>query len=267
MLDVHGFYIKAQSVVCPQCNEVFATLDLAKMNKLTPDSQVETDLHRVLPDPLIRSTFIAVCPACLYAWWFAAFAPHYVVPDLVPESPTIEFPKKFALAVLSGRNNGAHALDRAMLPLNGCWCAREVHTKAGTSNTPEAVAENIKWLTLASQELEEALKDDNWDGNRNRYQYIMGEVQRQLGEFDKAIAYFQSVDRRSMLPRQLVTHQLQMAEAKLSNPDLLPPFLVEMIFLPKAQVIETLPEPQLADYQQPAQSADVLTPAPQSIPA
>jgi len=242
MLDIQGFLIKAQAVVCPQCNEVFATPDLAKMTKLTCDSQVETDLHRVLPDPFIRSTFVAVCPACLYAWWFAAFAPHYIVADLVPETPTIEFPKKFALAVLSGRNNGAHALDRAMLALNGCWCAREGFVLAGTQDSPEAVAENTRWLNLAKQELEEALSDQEWEGNRNRYQYILGEVLRQLGEFEAALKYFESVDRRSMLPRQLVVHQIKMAQAQHSHPDFLPPHLVEMIFLPKTQVVETLPE-------------------------
>jgi hypothetical protein len=268
MLDIQGFIIKAQSVVCPQCNEVFATPDLAKMKKLTTDSQVETDLHRVLPDPFIRSTFVAVCPACLYAWWFAAFAPHYIIPDLVPETPSIEFPKKFALAVLSGRNNGAHALDRAMLALNGCWCAREAHVLAGIANSAEAVADNTRWLTLAKQELEEALADQEWQGNRNRYQYILGEVLRQLGEFEKAIKCFETVDRRSMLPRQLVVHQIKMAQAQQSQPDFLPPYLVEMIFLPKPQVIEIAPEALAEQAEQKAQVTEVVNvPTPHSIPA
>jgi hypothetical protein len=233
MLVIENFALRPESVICPECNTVFATPNIVRMPNMTRESLVEADLHRVLPDPIIRSAFVAICPACIYAWWFSAFAAHYIVPDLVPETPDVELSKKFAHAVLTGRKNGSHALDRATLALNGCWCAREQHTVAGTLNTPEYVAENTRWLTLAAQELDAALRDQEWEGNRNRYTYMMGEILRQLGDFDTALAYFNLVDRRAMLPKQLVEHQKQMAAARQSQTVTLPPHLVEEIFLPK----------------------------------
>jgi lipopolysaccharide biosynthesis regulator YciM len=155
--------------------------------------------------------------------------------------------------------------------LNGCWCAREAYVVAGTSQQPEAIADNTRWLNLAKQELEEALADHDWDGNRNRYQYIMGEVLRQLGEFEAAIKYFEGVDRRSMLPRQLVVHQIKMAQAQQCQPDFLPPHLVEMIFLPKQAVVETAPEEleqSRLEAGAPEQRTEfVNVPTPHSIPA
>jgi hypothetical protein len=95
------------------------------------------------------------------------------------------------------------------------------------------VADNTRWLSLAAQELDAALRDQEWEGNRNRYTYMMGEILRQLGDFDTALAYFNLVDRRAMLPKQLVEHQKQMAAARQSQTVTLPPHLVEEIFLPK----------------------------------
>jgi hypothetical protein len=233
MLVIENFALRPESVICPECNTVFATPNIVRMPNMTRESIVEADLHRVLPDPIIRSAFVAICPACIYAWWFSAFAAHYIVPDLVPETPDVELSKKFAHAVLTGRKNGSHSLDRATLALNGCWCSREQHTVAGTLNTPEYVADNTRWLSLAAQELDAALRDQEWEGNRNRYTYMMGEILRQLGDFDTALAYFNLVDRRAMLPKQLVEHQKQMAAAHQSQTVTLPPHLVEEIFLPK----------------------------------
>ena len=233
MLVIENFVLRPESVICPACNTVFATPNIVRMPNMTRDSKVEADLHRVLPDPIIRSAFVAICPACIYAWWFSAFASHYIIPDLVPETPDVELSKKFAHAVLTGRNNSSHSLDRATLALNGCWCSRESHTVAGTLNSEEYAADNTRWLTLAAQELDVALKDEEWSGNRNRYMYMMGEILRQLGDFDTALLYLNLVDRRSMLPRQLVEHQKQMTVARQAQPVTLPPHLVEEIFLPK----------------------------------
>lgn len=259
MLVIQDFHIRAESVICPACNVVFATPNIAKMPNLTRDSQVEADLHRVLPDPFIRAAFIAICPACIHAWWFSAFAPHYIIPDLVPETPDVELPKKFAHAVLTGRKSGAHALDRATLALNGCWCAREAYAQAGTLDSEEYAADNVRWLTLAAQELDEALRDQDWNGNRNRYMYMMGEILRQLGDFGSAMKYLEAVDRRSRLPRQLVEHQKQMTAASQSQPVTLPPHLVEEIFLPKPVAVPT--------YTIPQQNEISINQIPQSISA
>jgi hypothetical protein len=88
-------------------------------------------------------------------------------------------------------------------------------------------------MKLAVQELEEALNDDSWQGNRSRYSYMMGEVLRQMGDFHKAVKYLDLVDRKSMLPFELIRHQREMAVNGQAEPVQLPPHLVEQIFMPK----------------------------------
>lgn len=220
------YSLKLTSVICPKCELTFAT-PVAKMPKLSRDSRVETDLHRVLPDAAIRASLIAMCPECLHTWWLSAFQTHYFLPEMVPDAPPVDNAKKFGHAVLTGRNNGAHSLDRAIIALNGYWCAREDFQPAD------------KWLELASRELYEALNDDSWDGNRGRYQFIMGEVLRLMGEFHDAVRFYNLVDRRSVLPAELITHQIEQAKNGDSTPTLLPPHIIEEIFLPKPQVVPT----------------------------
>lgn len=255
MQDIREFTIKDISVVCPQCNTIFATPTIAKMPSITRDSIVEADLHRVLPNATIRAALVAICPCCIYSWWMNAFAPHYFVPQLVVEAPEVEPSKKFAHAVLSGRKHNAHPLDRALLAMNGLWCARESYVGADISQKPAYEADNERWLTLAAQELDLALSDANWTGNRPRYEYMMGEILRQLGKFPQAQEHFTRVDRRSMLPYELVEHQSKLAAGGDRRPTTLPPHLVEAIFLPKPPV-----------FQQPAQSEIVQPPQHQQIP-
>src|SRR5271170_6287083 len=131
VVEILDFVVRDASLVCPACQTPFATPQLAEMPPITPDTIIEADLHRVLPDAQIRGALVAICPACIYTWWATAFAPHFFVPDLLVPAPEIEYPKKFAHAVLTGRNNGAHALDRALLALKGCWCLRETYIGAG----------------------------------------------------------------------------------------------------------------------------------------
>lgn len=239
-VEIQDFIIKDTSIVCPSCKTPFATPLLVKMPDITRDTVVEADLHRVLPDA-VRAALIAICPACIYTWWSTAFAPHFYVPDLLVPSPEIEYPKKFAHAVLTGRKNGAHALDRALLSLNGLWCARETYFGAGPEKLPEYKADNEKWLTLAAQELDEALHDTGWNGNRSRYSYIMGEILRQLSDFHNAVAYFDAVDRRSMLPAELIRHQRKLAVDGNPEPVVLPPHVVEQVFLPKSLLTRETP--------------------------
>lgn len=221
------YSLKLTSVICPKCELTFAT-PVAKMPKLSRDSRVETDLHRVLPDAAIRASLIAMCPECVYTWWLSAFKNHYFLPEMLPDTPPVDNAKKFGHAVLSGRKNGAHSLDRAIIALNGYWCAREDFQPAG------------KWLELAARELYEALNDDSWNGNRGRYQFIMGEVLRLMGEFHDAVRFYDLVDRRSVLPRELIDHQVEQAKNGDSTPTLLPPHIIEDIFLPKPQVVPSV---------------------------
>ncbi len=218
------FILKETTVICPKCELNFATTQVAKMPKISHESRVEADLHRVLPDGAVRASLIAMCPECLYTWWLSAFAHSIMLPQMVPDAPPVDNAKKFGHAVLSARKHGLHSLDRAIIALNGYWCAREDFQPAG------------KWLELAARELDEALKDESWYGNRGRYHHIMGEVLRLMGDFHGAVRHYSLVDNRSMLPRELIEHQIAEAKAGNSAPTLLPQEIVEQIFLDKKPI-------------------------------
>jgi hypothetical protein len=240
---IEDFVLQTVSVQCPDCEVVFATDALAHTPNMTKDTPVETDLHRILPHPALRAALIAMCPACLYTSWFSAFIEDPLVPFLAVAPAEVAFSKKFAHAVLTGRKVGAHYLDRALFALNGSWCARE----AGESSE--------KWLELAGQELEAALEDDSWTGNRSRYQYIMGEICRLVGDFHGAVRHYNQVDRKSQLPKTLVDHQRQEAINGNSRPVQLPPEYVEAIFFPKPINLDELLGPmpvQLSELKEPS---------------
>ncbi len=241
MQDSTEFLIKDISVVCPACEYAFATPNLDSMPNITADSPIEADLHRVLPDPAIRGALIAVCPACTYAWWLSAFASHHFVPDLLVPAPPVEFSKKFGVAVVSGRKRKEPLLDMALLAINGYWCARE-EVATGSGNASEIQ----RWLKLAVKELKTAMEDASWQANTSRYSYLLGELYRQMGDFHSAVNYLQVVDRRSMLPRELVDHQISLAKAGSAEPILMPPRLVDAVFGLTPPVVE-LPEPTLVE--------------------
>ena len=205
-------------VICPKCEVVFATTQVARKPNVSIESKVEADLHRVLPDGVIRASNLATCPECIYTWWLSSFAQSFVLPQMAPDAPPVENSKKFGHAVLTGRKENAHALDTAMVALNGYWCAREDHQNAD------------KWLELVVKELEKALADESWFGNRSRYNYIMGEMYRLKGDFHSAVRLFNQVDRRSVLPKELVDHQIHQAKIGNSKPVLLPPHIIRAVF-------------------------------------
>ena len=235
MQVIEDFIVIDISVVCPDCQYPFATPSVANMPSPTRDTPVEADLHRILPHPSIRGALVAMCPACQYTWWITAFRPHNYVPDLLVPAPDVEFSKKFGFAVLNGRKRGEDLLDLAILALNGAWCARE-EAAAGMTQKNDLP----RWLKLAAQELDKAMKDPSWQGNTQRYNYIMAEILRQMGDFENALSLFATLDRRSMLPRELIDHQISISRAGNSEPTLLPPHLVEEIFrlrpVPQASV-------------------------------
>ena len=218
------FIIAKITVVCPMCSNMFATDYIEHMQDLSINSKVEADLHRVIDDKMVRTALLSMCPACLYTWWFSSFKTHYMLPQLVVDAPSISCSKKFAHAILSGRQFNAHALDTAVLALNGWWLARE---------NDEPAKSVWNWLELSIIELEKALADTTINFNKSRYSYILAELLRQSQDFAKALTYFKQVDKRAMLPTQLVDSQFKLAIDKDSTPKFLSPALIEQIFLPK----------------------------------
>jgi hypothetical protein len=131
--------------------------------------------------------------------------------------------------VFTGRKNNYHVLDRAMLALNGYWCAQECHDQTD------------KWLALAIQELTAALADQNWTGNRARYHYVLAELLRRQGEFAAACREFDLVDESANLPAPLVDKQKQLASKQENHSVLLTSEEVEKIFFPVLK-LDPLPE-------------------------
>ncbi len=232
------FVINDTSIVCRACDYPFATPNLEKMPNLTPESLVEADLHRVITNPAVRGSLVAVCPACTYSWWISAFRPHHFVPDLLVPAPPVDYSKKFGVAIVSGRKQGEPLLDMAILAMNGYWCAKE-EVAAGLG----LEAEIGRWLKLAVRELKAAMEHASWQANTSRYTYILGELLRQMGDFHGAFSCFQKVDRKSLLPSELVEHQMNMAKEGKAQPTLLPARLVDQIFRLSPPVLD-LPEPR-----------------------
>jgi hypothetical protein len=223
-MSAFEFIIHQRAVVCTMCDKIFAT----PVNQACPDMDkkmpVDSDLHRILPFGAVRASMVAICPFCQYAWWASTFANSFSLPVGIPQSPSIDQPRKFAHAVLTGRKNNFHILDRALLALNGYWCAQE----CGEQTT--------KWLSLAIQELTAALADQNWDGNRARYHYILAELLRQQGAFTAACHEFELVDESAKLPADLIRKVNQLASKQESCHVFLTDEQVEKIFFPALEL-------------------------------
>lgn len=215
------FKLRQISVKCPSCETPFATFELARTPAVTAQTPMEADLHRVLPDAHLRAALIAMCPSCIYTWWLTSFQEFHLLPQVVADSPPVSPSKKFAHAVHSGRQFEVHAVDQAVLALNGYWCSRE-----------EGM-DGKKFLQLAKVQLIQALADNDWSGNRSRYAYILGEVHRLLGEFGEARFRYEQVDKMAGLPLELVDRMTMFAANGNNNPVRLPPHMVEAIFLNK----------------------------------
>ncbi len=224
-MQPNDFIIQDINVNCPACHQCFATPSNTFLAEMTKDTPVAADLHRILPYAAVRSALIAMCPYCVYTWWLSAFTPDYSLSKLVLQAPAVDHPKKFAHAVLTGRNIEAHSLDKALLALNGYWCAWE----AGQSAQ--------KWLELAISELSKALSEPDWQGNRKRYHYILAELLRSAGSFVEAVKHYDCVDATAKLPTALVSQQRKRALAHNSAVAILAPEFVEDIFFPNNKVV------------------------------
>lgn len=212
------YTLKTVAVRCPKCDEHFATPQVLSMPPITVKSKVEADLHRVLPDSKIRSASLAMCPHCLYTWWTNCFLWSSKVPGYLQFSPAIDDAKKFGHAVHTGRSEKKHSLDNAVLALNGYWCARE------------AFQSGEKFLQVAKKEYKEALDDKEWKGYRGLHYYQMAEIFRLSGDFHDAVTHYMMVDRDSLLPQELLDHQIKNAKAGNSKPIVLPEHIIEGVY-------------------------------------
>lgn len=213
------YTLKLISLQCPKCWEEFAAPHVESMPAMTNQSKVEADMHRFLPDGAIRAALIAMCPYCMYTWWIENFVSSVAVTFFLPESPPVAPWSKFAHAVLSGRHTNEHSLDRGYMALNGYWCAKECFQPAD------------KFLAVAREEFQIALEDDSWSGYRGRHYYQMAEILRLSGDFHNAVKYYMKVDKRALLPEELLKHQIRMAKMGDARAVTMPPHLVEKIFL------------------------------------
>ncbi len=219
MQVIKEFVLRDTTLLCPTCNSMFGTKTLSSSPDITCDTPVEADLHRVLPDAALRAAFVAMCVACGYAWWVQAFQTHPFDSKLLPKPLALDYPKRFAHAVLTGRSNGSHSLDLALLALNGYWCSRE----AGNAE--------IRYLELAHHEMDNTLKMDDWEGSRGYYHYVMGEICRQLKDFKAAILHFEKVTPIANIPQELLDRQKVLAISGDSQPAIMPKHLVEVMFV------------------------------------
>ena len=218
-IEATEFILKSQTVICSSCEAVFATLAIEQMPPVTGETRIETDLHRVLDNPEIRSSLIAMCPSCNYCWWLTSFVTGGLDPDLLPAADKVDYAKRFAHAVFTGRKKNAGAIERALLALNGYWCAKEAKQPVE------------RWLDLAIQELGSALKDKEWEGNRGYYHYVMAEMLRLAARFDEALSYYSAVlPAIAGIPAELLEMQKQRAAARDAQTYLLPSHLVQAIF-------------------------------------
>ncbi|MEZ4543417.1 MAG: hypothetical protein R3C24_05900 [Cyanobacteriota/Melainabacteria group bacterium] len=76
-------------VVCPECDLIFATSQVARMPAVSRDSKVEADLHRILPDSAVRAALLGTCPECFFTWWLSAFGQSPVLPQMAPDAPPV----------------------------------------------------------------------------------------------------------------------------------------------------------------------------------
>lgn len=225
MQRIEDFQLSQTHVMCPSCDQLFMTPQLDHMPLITPDTPIETDLHRVLPNGAVRASLVGSCGGCGYSWWITAFKLETKLNrELTADEYSMEriqYPRKFANAIVTGREAHAHPRELALLAANGAWCARE----AGLPHE--------RWLDLAAQEMEKALSEATWTSNRGYYHYMMGELCRQLKDFQAAVKHFDHAFLQSRLPKELVCRQKVQAIAADASATRLPPYLVEQIFCPR----------------------------------
>lgn len=204
------------AVMCPKCQQIFATASVDEIPALNSLSRIETDLHRFLPDAAIRAAMIATCPNCTFTWWTENFIPDGTTPILAIDAPSIDPVKKYGHAILSSRMYGATAQERAQIALNAYFCARENFQSA----------ENI--LAIAKEEYKAVIASET--GYSKRLVYILAEIHRLSGEFHEAVKLYSMVERGALLPDELLKQVTRQAKLGNSKPITIPNHIVKQIY-------------------------------------
>lgn len=230
---IEEFRLDEAVVVCPNCQAGFVTSILVHTPDLSGQDTVEADLHRVFPDAEIRGALLSVCADCKYCAWTSQFKPANVKPELVKREPQIDATKKFALAVKWAREKKYHHLDIGFIALNGLWCSRE------------AGEDDSLWLELTAIEHEKGLKQSPSRPEEEGYLHLaLGEVYRQMRQFEKALKEYEIALADTSINREILQHQIGLAQRSISGVTPLPHRIVKELFpelppLPEASAIKS----------------------------
>lgn len=217
--NISGFIFKDYAAVCPECRGICFTERLIDMPLISSEDRVEADLHRVYPDARIRASLLGHCPVCNYCSWLQDFALMETVPESTQAESSIAPSKRFALAVKSARAKNLHPLDIAYIAINGLWCARE----AGESDE--------LWLELAAYEHHKGMKEHTAPPEKDGFTHlIMGELWRQLKQFDAASEELKLALLDANIPREIPQHQLVLCQKQDSSPTALPAYLINDLY-------------------------------------
>ncbi len=218
-MNSYSYRLKDKTLICNQCSLTFCTRAVESIPPIEKESRIETDFHRILPDGEFRAAQLATCPYCTYTWWTKDFAPAGTFPLTEIDAPQVAPWRKFGHAVLSGRLHEYSSIEIAYVALNGFWCAKECFAPAD------------KLLELAKKEFENALADESWRGYRGNHFYQLAEILRYSGDFHAAVKYYMLVDSDARIPEELLTHQIRMAKMGDRRSIIMPPHLIEEIYL------------------------------------
>jgi hypothetical protein len=237
MQFAEGYVLKDRSLICLDCQSIFASRVLADLPPVTVLDKVEADLHRVLPHPGLRAALVAVCPSCGYADWASRFRVSIINPVMVPPSPDLPHARKFAMAVKHARLKGINPLDIAYIALNGLYCARE----AGENDE--------SWLELCAFEQSRGLDPEEIVVETGSDHLTMAELWRQLGSFDSALDEYSKAGMDGTIPPELIRQQITLAKAGDRSPTILSPYLVRQVFPEAAELSTSSPIEQAQQAQ------------------
>ncbi len=226
MLIFQDFTLISARAECPACSRAFVTSVVSGVSQVTKSTVIETDLHRVYSSSAFRSATIGMCRDCGYCWWLKSFVfKEFFSPDSqILQEPALskssEDLRRFATAYLCGKQHKANHLELALIALNAEWCAQDA-----------GIVEH-RWLDIAREELQKALRNPSSRIDRGFYHYLLGELCRRQGDFKGALSNLDKARAGARLPEELIVRQRVQARSGDSSKTLLPAYLIESLFCP-----------------------------------